>query len=74
MIRHIDIDVSVKKWVDEEDEQNLYAILFNRKFRMSMDFPLNMQDGVFRAFLHERLDKIINELESQMEAMNEQIS
>jgi hypothetical protein len=68
-IRHIDIDISVKKWVGEEEEQNILATLFNRKFRMSMDFPLSMREPTFRAFLHERLDKIINELELHMEAV-----
>lgn len=67
-IRHIDLDVSVKKWAGEENEQNVYQNLFNRRLRISMDFPLNMDDEVFRRFLHDRLDKILLELKQTMEA------
>lgn len=67
-VRDINIEVSVKRWMDREGE-SLMNTLFSRTFRISLDFPLSLQEPVFREFLHERLDKIINELVSHMEAV-----
>ena len=68
-IRHIDMEVSVKKWVGEEDEQNVYKNLFNRRVRIDMNFPMNMSDEVFRRFMHDRLDKILYEIQEHSNLM-----
>jgi hypothetical protein len=61
------VEITLRKWTGEEDEQNLYQTLFNRRLRVSTDTPMQMDDETFRRFLHERIDRILQELKNYME-------